>query len=186
MKKYALFLLCFFLGGCVFNPNNKDVLFTNGKAYYIPVETKQGVIDEKVYTEMQSAGVNLCNLGDLFWVSQYDVGELERTNDFNVLKKLFEQGLAGCAPAMSKEEIEYHIKVMELKNQQRAASYQATAGWEKAANSWVNGMYNSANYMNALTQQNTLNSINRQLGEINYNLQQRSSGSFYNIRPIYP
>ncbi len=166
--------------GCLFNPDNKDILFLNNKAFYLPIETKQVYVTADMFQEFTSNDIRYCDIGDLFWVSKYDYDALMRQpGNYTLLKEYFNNGLAGCVSAMSEAELEYRLKAIELKiARQRAYN----DGINNAVNSWAKAI----NPSSQTQEQDTLNSINRNLQILNNKLQDQNSKHFYNANPIYP
>ncbi|MBE3610527.1 hypothetical protein [Campylobacter californiensis] len=185
MKKYTIYaFIVMFLTGCVFNPNNKDIGFFKGVPYYVPKETtKHTLVTEEIKKGFVENGISVCEIGDVFWVSQWDKYSFDRAienKDIYAIKELFKEQLIGCTSPMSKEEFEYRMKAMQI--QANSSNY----GWQDVANSWANSMKSNAEYMRNMQNENTLNSINRNLQDINRNLNYGRSGGFYNPMPIYP
>ena len=158
--------------GCVFNPNNRDVAFIDNKAYYIPVETKQLIVTDDIMQNLSSVGVS-CEVGDLMWVSKYDVDELIQSENDNLLRKYFYDNLAGCSHPMTQQELEYYIQAMQRNNQ---VGY----GVLDAMQSWANGFNQSAAQQNDYA---------NQLRGMNYNsarrMEQNHQGYYFQPRPLY-
>jgi hypothetical protein len=118
-------VLCF--SGCAgsqtqqhptFNKNNKRIIFVNGKSYLIP---RMAMYNK---TQLKNIGNNYkiigCRDGDVNWSSSLAYNDIDVTVQkykYDVIKKYYNKGEAGCSSPLSNQEYQY---VLNQQNQRQA------------------------------------------------------------------
>lgn len=189
MKK-AIYVSFFslLLAGCMFNPNNRDVAFFKGIPYYAPVDAQGIILEEDQIADTYKMGIYSCKPGDLFWVSPYEKEELTtalKTKRLDIIQKMADENLIGCVSPMSEAELNY-ITTMQAARASAAANNYSIFD---AMNAWTNGLNANTNAMINMQNQNTINSVNRNLRQMNDSLdalQNQGNRQYYKANPLYP
>ena len=130
-------------------------------------------------------GIYSCKPGDLFWVSPYEKEELVaalKAERLDVIQKMVDENLIGCVSPMSEAELNY---ITTMRAARAANNYSVF----DAMNAWTNGLNANTNAMMNMQNQNTINSVNRNLQQINDSLdalQNQGNRQYYKANPIYP
>ncbi len=98
----------------IFNPNNKHIVFVEGKPYRVPYGTKvsKHIINSKNITRYNNMGFRDCRKGDITWMEvktkkAASKKSLSEKTDF-VLKAV-RDGKAGCAAPLPESEHQYYF-----------------------------------------------------------------------------
>lgn len=150
-KLISISVATILLAGCAnpsFNPNNKQIVFVEGKPFRIPygashtgkrfsntVESREKMIAYK------REGL-ICNMGDLLWIENYTgkAGvKIYKTDGklagFSYIGKASREGKSGCVRPISNQEYNfYRSKEMEASANARARANLAAAMTPKTVN----------------------------------------------------
>ena len=126
MKKLKLVtgIASLFLIGCAsdqpsFDPNNKGIVFVEGKPYSIPLDANYNAqsfksANDRGVVKGREAGLD-CRKGDVFWIStevQKAAQEASMQGDVNRAASIVisapRKGQIGCAHPLSQQEYEYY------------------------------------------------------------------------------
>ncbi len=102
-----------------FNPNNKGIVFVEGKPYRVPLEASYSTQafkseNDKGVVKLRQAGLD-CRKGDISWISsemRADAQEAAAKGDVSLASSIViaapRKGQIGCAHPLSKKEYEYY------------------------------------------------------------------------------
>ena len=102
-----------------FNPNNKGIVFVEGKPYRVPLEANYSIqafksAEDTGVVKGRNAGLD-CRKGDISWISsevQKAAQEAASKGDINKAASIViaapKKGQIGCAHPLSKKEYEYY------------------------------------------------------------------------------
>ncbi len=148
--KIAITVVTLFFVGCAqpkpnFNPNNKMIVFVEGKPFGIPAgaDYSRGLISDKSLKLFQGMGASYCQKGDITWEANGVVKDIEAAMKKNnksegkaIYRKAISEGKVGCTSPLSNQEYNYYRgKEMEQSANARA----------NAANRAANARANAAN-----------------------------------------
>jgi len=137
--------------GCAnpsFNPNNKKIVFVEGKPFRVPVgagHTKHrytSLSNDKEKTNVYNKYDMNCNLGDILWIEKYTAIEGAKIYKaqgkiaaYNYASQASRQGKAGCVRPISDQEYSfYRSKEMEASANARTRANLAAAMIPKRVN----------------------------------------------------
>ena len=181
MRRFLLISMVLLLfTGCFFSHQYRGVAFFEGVPYYMPVES---IPIMSIKENSESFKDFNCKEGDVLWVSKYDkykFDEIVAKQDTEAFIQMINDNLLGCTSPMSKAEFKYRMQEMKVK------ASNPSNGLVDGINTWAKAMESNADAYRQMQNDNTLNSINRNLQDINRNLNYGTSRRFYNPMPIYP
>lgn len=179
---FTVFIMMIGLQGCAqpqpFNQYNKSITFIDGKPYLTPFGTTHRQVDAKAVEMNRYLGVMKdCYIGDAIWTEINTYNSFDKVfagKDENTIKQIAIQyvnsGLVGCSKTMSDQEYQYYLAQTNMQQEQLAIQRQQTI------NSLNQSMQNLNNNMrqNADESQQMLDNLNqkRQDKKNNYQLQQ--------------
>jgi len=150
MNKLRILLLSItviLINGCTstsgiaqFNPNNKHIIFKNGKSFYVPYNARYGIIDTERVLKNASSVVDNCVIGGLVWVS-LSVPKQNPRDEKKFLKELAQRNLIGCSAPLSDREYNHYV------NQEREAYRRS----EREAERRSDGVDKLTNQMNNIS-----------------------------------
>lgn len=139
------------LVGCTspsFNPNNKQIVFVEGKPFRIPhganhtgkMFTNTAESREKM-TSYKQEGL-ICNIGDLLWIENYiaktgvEIYKTEgKLSGYTYIGKASKEGKSGCVQSISNQEYSfYRSKELEASANARSRANLAASMTPKTVN----------------------------------------------------
>lgn len=107
-----------------FNPNNKNIVFVEGRPYLVPANTKytlKSIRNQSEIKEKQRYGV-YCRKGDIVWGSYAFFNALakNRAAKNSLLHEAAHSGHMGCANPLSSQQYQYVLQQRQI-NANRAA-----------------------------------------------------------------
>lgn len=143
------------IAGCTqpnFNPNRKNIVFFNGKPYYIPKNTHNLIksMNTADVKEMNGYGVR-CKKGDTLWLahsanSLMTKGKRTPEKDKADFIRYIQGGLVGCSSPLSNQEYNYRL------NEKQAKKRQQNKNMNNITNSINNVSRNNIEMMKAMNQ----------------------------------
>jgi hypothetical protein len=128
----AGFIFVVIITGCVqpqtpytFNPNNKGIIFVDGKPYYVPYGTQNRTVTDK-FIKMVGNKMG-CKRNSVWWIDDNLVKEFQKMQnvDFNsLILQAARKGRTGCTPPLSDKEYQYYMhREQQMAENARAIAY---------------------------------------------------------------